>query len=259
VDKIKNDIFVQLWGTGVTLLFIAMLIVAALGVILAAFEFFSSDQQKTKLDYAMHYLWYWLDEAKKVSLLDWLRRYFKWIVGTAVLIESIYVVWIVRSALALNNGGVTTTLLIGMIIAAIAFWLGLKIIQTILRARSLGTAFLRASLLLCFALTPIFAIFVLALAKSILPSLLTSQPSLSIALLQLLTILVYIISVHCTVIILIFWAAIAIPVAFINVLSALLFVSEPIVRSCAQHPKSIFGGSVLLTAIATLLKVLDRH
>ena len=235
--------------------------VAALGVILAAFEFFSNDQQKTKLDYAMHYLWYWLDEAKKVSLLDWLRRYFKWIVGTAVLIESIYVVWIVRSALALNNWGVTTTPLIGMIIAAIAFWLGLKIIQTILRARSLGTAFLRASLLLCFALTPIFAIFVLApvFAKSILPSLLTSQPSLSIALLQLLTILVYIISVHCTVIILIFWAAIAIPVAFINVLSALLFVSEPIVRSCAQHPKSIFGGSVLLTAIATLLKVLDRH
>ena len=244
-----------------TLLFIATLTVAALGVILAAFEFLLSDQQKNTLNNAMHHLWYWLDEAKTVPLLDWLRRYFKWIIGTAVLIESIYVVWIVRSALARNMEGVTTTLLIGLIIAASAFWFGLKIIQTILRASSLGTAFLRASLSLCVALTPIFVIFALtpAFSKSILPSLLTSQPSLGVALLQLLAVSGYILSVHCTVIVLMFWAAIAIPIAFIYGLSTLLFVSEFIIRRCAEHPKSLFGASTLLAAIAVVLKVLDRH
>jgi hypothetical protein len=245
----------------VTLLFIVMLTVAFFGFILAAFEFFSSDQQKASFSDAMHRLWYWLDEAKKVSLLEGLRRFFKLIIGIAGILESIYAVWVVRSAIAQNTGGLTKTLIIGLIIAAAAFWLGLKIIQTILNARSLGTAFLRPSLVLFVTLTPTVVIFLLAPAfsKSILPSLLTSQPTLGIALLQLLTILVYILTVHCTVIVFIFWASIAIPVTLVYGLAVLLFVSEFIVRRCAEHPKSLFGLSTLLASLAALLKAVDRH
>jgi hypothetical protein len=101
--------------------------------------------------------------------------------------------------------------------------------------------------------------FAPAFSRSILPSLLTSQPTLGIALLQLLTILGYVLSAHCTIIVLIFWAAIAIPVAVIYALSSLLYVSELIIRRLAEYPKSLLVASALVGAIASFLKVLDRH
>jgi hypothetical protein len=245
----------------VTVLYGLTIAIAALGVIIAGFALGLGDTQKEKLrDDAIRF-WNWLDDAKTYSLLDWLRRYYRWIVGSALILECAYVAWIVLSAMALNTGGAVTTLLIGLIIAALSFLLGLKIIKTILRARSLGRAFLGATLLLAVSLLPIVALFALAPAfsRSVLPSLLTSQPTLWIALLQLLTIFGYVLSVHCTLIVLIFWAAIAIPVVFIYSLSCLLYMSELIIRRLAERPNSLLVASTLLGAIATFLKVLDRH
>jgi hypothetical protein len=116
-------------------------------------------------------------------------------------------------------------------------------------------------LLLAVSLLPIAVVFALAptFARSVLPSLLTSQPTLGIALLQLLTILGYVLSAHCTLIVLIFWAVIAIPVGIIYALSILFYIFELIIRRLAERPNALIVASSLLGAIATFLKVLDRH
>jgi hypothetical protein len=235
--------------------------VAALGVILASLSIGLGDAQKQKLKDDVIQFWNWIDDAKAYLLLDWLRRYHIWTVCSALILECAYVAWIVRSALALNAGNASGTLLIGLIVAAPSFWLGLKIIRTILRASSLSGAFFRATLLLAVSLLPIAVIFALAPAfsRSVLPSLLTSQPTLGIALLQLLTILGYVLSVHCTLVVLIFWAAIAIPVGIIYALSIIVYTFELVIRRLAERPNALLVTATLLGLIATFLKVLDRH
>jgi hypothetical protein len=235
--------------------------VAALGVILGSLSIGLGDAQKQKLKEDVIRFWNWIDDVKSYPLLDWLRRFYFWAVCSALILECAYVAWIVRAALTLKAGSALGTLLIGLIIATPSFWLGLKIIKTIVRASSLSGAFFRATLLLAVSLLPIAVVFALAptFARSVLPSLLTSQPTLGIALLQLLTILGYVLSAHCTLIVLIFWAAIAIPVGIIYALSILFYIFELIIRRLAERPNALIVASSLLGAIATFLKVLDRH
>jgi hypothetical protein len=242
-------------------LFAFMVTVAILCIAIALLELGLSDPQKDKFKLKLMRWWDWLDDAKSYSFFDWIRRCYKWIVGAAILIEGIYVAWIVRSALAINAGGVAATLTIGLVIAAVSFWLGLKIVRITLRGHSLSVALLRATLLLAFAFAPFFIIAALAPAfkVSVLPSLVVPNPTLGIALLQLLTVSVYVLSIHCTVIFLIFWLAVAAPVVLLYALSGLLYVSEFVVRRVAEYPRALLAVGGVLSAIAILLKVLDRH
>ena len=43
-----------------------------------------SDPQKKWIEDRILRLWLWLAEAKQYSILDWLRQYYRWIVGIAV-------------------------------------------------------------------------------------------------------------------------------------------------------------------------------
>jgi hypothetical protein len=241
-------------------LFALMVPVSVLCVAIALLKLGLGETQKNEFELKFTRVWNWLDDAKSYSLFEWIRRYYKWIVGAAILIESVYVAWIVRSAFAVNAGGRPATLTIGIIIAAISFWLGLKIIRATLRARSLGIALLRATLLLAFAFAPFFLIAVAPTFKIwVLPSLLSPTPTVGIALFQLLTISLYILSIHCTAILLIFWLAVAAPVALLYALSGMLYISEFTVRRVAEYPKSLLSVGAVFGGVATLLKVFDRH
>jgi hypothetical protein len=67
-----------------------------------------------------------------------------------------------------------------------------------------------------------------------------------------------ILCVHLTVIAVIFWAVVALPLAVIYLLTILLFCSEFVVRRIAEYPKGpIFAGSVLLGAIAGVFRVMS--
>jgi hypothetical protein len=241
--------------------FALMVPVAVLCVIIALLELGLSETQKNACKLKFMRVWNWLDEAKSYTLFDWIRLYYKWIVGAAILIEGVYVAWIVRSAFAVNAGGLPATLTIGIIIAAISFWLGLKIIRATLRARSLGIALLRSTLLLMFAFTPFFLIAAVAPAFKVwvLPSLLSPNPAKGIASFKFLTISLYVLSIHCTAILLIFWLAVAAPVAFLYALSGMLSISDFTVRRLAEYPKSLLGVGAVFGGVATLLKVFDRH
>jgi hypothetical protein len=135
---------------------LTIIFAAALGLILASLEFFLSDAQKIRLNDKVLFLWNWLSEAKEFPLLEWLRSHYKWIVGTALLLESIYVGWLVSSATSLDYSGpqdVVYVVGIGVVIAAVSLVCGLTIIRRTIFAASLPAALLRAFLFIILSLT----------------------------------------------------------------------------------------------------------
>jgi hypothetical protein len=218
-----------------------------------------SDTQKEWLQGKTLFVWDWLSDAKKFAFLVLRGRYI-WIVRAAVLLEGIYVAWLAWSATSFDYSGIEDVLYvigIGTIIAAVSLWCGLSIIRLTLRARSLGGIFMRALLFGVLSLSP--ALLLLQLASPftayVLPWLLPDEPTLSIAIRQLLTVMVIVMSVHCTVITLISGTVVALPIIFVYALTTVLFVSEFVVRRAAEHPKSLLTGSAVLGAIAVFLKM----
>ena len=243
------------------MLFWATIAIASTGVLLALLDFILSDTQKRWLDDRHLRLWHTLAQAKERPFLDWLRRRYGWIIGAAVLLEIIYVgllIWNIEIEERRSAEDFATVTAIALVIAGLSAWIGLSIIKFTLRARSLPVAFLRAAIFAALTLTPLLVMSVLApsFTASVLPSLLTSEPTIGIALAQLLTVFVVVISIHCTAIVLIFWAAVALPLACIYGLAIVIFVSELLVRRAAEHPKALLTGSAVLAATAVLLKML---
>jgi hypothetical protein len=73
----------------------------------------------------------------------------------------------------------------------------------------------------------------------------------------LLFIFGYVFVVHCTVIALIFWVTVTGSLLVIYTITIMLFVAELITRRIAEYNKGLlFAGIALMTALATLLKVL---
>jgi hypothetical protein len=67
----------------------------------------------------------------------------------------------------------------------------------------------------------------------------------------------FILCFHLTVIAVIFWAVVALPLLAIYLLTIVLFCSEFIVRRIAEHPKGpIVAGSVLLVALLGVLRII---
>jgi hypothetical protein len=230
---------------------------------LALSDIFLSDPQKKWIEDRILRLWLWLAEAKQYSILDWLRQYYRWIVGIAVLLVSSYVSWIVWSTITTNFDNHKTlrsaidTALFGAAISALGLWYGFNIVRATLRSRSLLSATLRATIFVVIALLPLVIIGAIAprFAQSILPSLLTSQPKPGIAIAQLLTIVVLIASVHFTAISLIFWATVAGPLLLVNALTILLLISEFLIRRIAEYPKGpILAASAIVGVIAAIIK-----
>ena len=84
---------------GLIVFLTAMITVAIFFGCFALSDILLSDPQKKWIEDRILRLWLWLAEAKQYSILDWLRQYYRWIVGIAVLLVSSYVSWIVWSAI----------------------------------------------------------------------------------------------------------------------------------------------------------------
>jgi hypothetical protein len=126
------------------------LAVAIAVFVLAVLDVFLSDNQKQWLDNRTIYLWHWLSEAKRQSLLNWLQRRYQSIAWIGVVLVSVYMTWAFEKALAPLPQVIT----VALCIFAIGLLFGLKIIQLTLRAPSLFRAVIRATIIIGVTLAP---------------------------------------------------------------------------------------------------------
>jgi hypothetical protein len=230
--------------------------------VLAVLDVFLSDTQKQWLGDRTVRLWHWLAEVKRHSLLEWLQSYRRLIVWTGVILVSIYMAWAFEKAL----GPITQVALITLGIFGIGVLFGLKIIRSILRAPSLFRAVIRATIIVAVTLAPVIIFYgsvyafqdtFLGLAKEFAASVAAHTPTLGLALFALSFLWGLILCVHLTVIAIIFWLVVALPLAVTYLVSILLFCSEFVVRRIAEYPKGpIFAGSLLLGAISGIFRVI---
>jgi hypothetical protein len=196
-------------------------------------------------------------------LLDWLRIRYRWVLGAAFLLASCYVVWNVfqiwDDPRYKGAGNAATGIIIGAWIFGVVLWFGLKIVRVTLNATTLFRAGLWATLFVVVAFLPIAFIGAIApyFSTTFLPTLLTPQATLGIALGQLATILVIVTSVNFTAISVIFWITVAAPLFIIYVLTALLFIFEYAFRRIAEYPKGpLFAATAIVAALGLLLRAL---
>ena len=239
------------------------LAVAIAVFVLAALDVFLSDVQKQWFDDRTLHVWHWLAEAKRKSLLNWLQRHYQSIAGTGVVLVSVYMTWAFEKALAPLPQVIT----VALCIFAVGLFFGLKIIQLTLRAPSMFRAVIRATIIVGVTLAPavIFLTLVSAfkgdligLAKEFAANAAAHKLNLGLALFALFYLCALILCVHLTVIAIIFWAVVALPLAVIYLLTILLYCSEFVIRRLAEYPKGpIFAGSLLLVAIAGVFRVIS--
>jgi hypothetical protein len=207
-------------------------------------------------------VWHWLAEAKQNSLLDWLRQHYRLIALTWVLLVTIYLAWAFQNALALPPHWIFVIGLSGLI----CLLFGLKVIQLTLRAPTLFRAVVRATIIVGVTLTPapifltlvfIFKVELLGFAKAFGVAVASNELTLVQALFAFSYLWAFILCFHLTVIAVIFWAVVALPLLAIYLLTIVLFCSEFIVRRIAEHPKGpIVAGSVLLVALLGVLRII---
>jgi hypothetical protein len=241
------------------------LVVTVAVFVLAVLEVFLSARQKQWLEDRALHVWHWLAEAKRTSLLNWLQRHYQSIAWTGAVLVSAYMTWAFEKHLA----PLSQVVPIAFCIFAVGLFFGLKMIQLTLRAPSLFRAVIRATIIVVATLAPAVIFFTLVstfkgdlidLAKDFAAGVAAHTVTLGLALFALFYLWTLILCVHLTVIAVIFWAVVALPLAVTCLLTILLFCSEFVVRRIAEYPKGpIFAGSLLLVAIAGVLRVMSAQ
>ena len=236
--------------------------VAVTFFVLTALDIFLSRDQKEWLGIRTLHAWHWLAEARRTSLLDWLNWYHQAIAWVGVVVVSVYMTLAFEKALA----PLAQVVAIALFIFVVGLLFGLMIIRFILAAPTLSRAGIRATISVMFTLAPA-VIFLMAvhffksdfldLAKAFAMGVKTHQPTLGPAVFALIYLWTLILWVHLTVISMIFWAVVIIPLLVIYLLTIVLFCCEFVVRRVAEYPKGpIVAGSVLLAALAGVLRVM---
>jgi hypothetical protein len=240
----------------------------ALGVAIATFvlkvlDVFLSDAQKAWLDNRTLRAWHWLAEAKQKSLLNWLQDFRPSIAWAGVVIVAVYMTWAFEKAVAPPSQVITVAILI----AAVGLWFGLRIIRVILAAPTLSRAVVRATVVVVITILPAVIFFgvvytfsgdLIGLAKSFAAAAAAKQMTLGLAPFALFFLVVLILCVHLTVIALIFWTVVAVPLLAVYLLTVALFSSEFVVRRIAEYPKGpILAGSALFGALAGVFRILS--
>jgi hypothetical protein len=238
------------------------LFVAIAVLVLALLDVLLTDKQKQWLNDHTVRVWHWLAEAKRTSLLDWLKRYRRLITWTGVLLVSVYMTWAFEKALAPP----ALVIAVALCIFAIGLFFGLKIVGMTLRTPSLFRAVIRATIIVGVTLAPaaiffgsvaIFQSEFLGLAKEYAAGVTARTLTLGPALFALFFLWMLILCVHLTVIAVIFWSVVTLPLIVIYLLSILLFCLEFVVRRIAEYPKGpIFAASLLLGAISGIFRVM---
>jgi hypothetical protein len=235
------------------------LAVAVAIFVLKVLDVLLSDKQKKWLDDYTLRVWHWLAQAKRKSLLNWLQRHYQSIAWTGVVLVSVYMTWAFEKALA----PLPQVIMIALCIFAVGLVFGLKIIRVTLAAPTLFRAVIRATIIVVVTLAPAAIFFALVqafngdligLVKAYATAAVAHQLTLGLALFALFYLWALILCVHLTVIAVIFWVVVALPLLTIYLLTVVLFCCEFIVRRIAEYPKGpILAGSALLGAIAGIL------
>lgn len=230
--------------------------------VLTLLDVLLSDKQKQWLDDRTVRVWHWLADAKRKSLLDWLQGHRRLIAWSGVILVSVYMAWFFKKALA----PVTQVVPIALCIFAVGLFFGLKIVRSTLSASSLFRAVVRATIIVGITSAPAVFLFgsvyafqgdLLGLAKEYAAAVAAHTLTLGLALFALFFIWGLILCINLTVIGIIFWFVVALPLAVIYLASILLFCSEFIVRRIAEYPKGpIFAASLLLGAISGVFRVI---
>jgi hypothetical protein len=236
------------------------LVVAIAIFVLALLDVFLSNKQKQWLDDRTVRMWHWLADAKRKSLLDWLQGHRRLIAWGGVILATIYMAWAFAKALA----PITQVIVVALCIFAVGLFFGLKIVRSILRGSSLFRVVVRATIIVVITLAPFVVFFgsvyafqgdFLALANEYAVA--GDTLTLGLALFGLFFISGLILCIHLTVIAIIFWSVVALPLAVIYLISIFLFCSEFVVRRIAEYPKGpIFAASLLLGAISGIFRVI---
>jgi hypothetical protein len=226
--------------------------------VLRLLEILLNDKQKQWLADRTIGAWHWLAEAKRNSLLNWLQGYRRPIVWTGVILVSFYMAWAFEKALA----PITQVIPIALCIFAVGLFFGLKIVRSILRSSSLFRAVIRATIIVGLTLTPAVLFFgsvyafegdFLNLANQYTAASAAHTLTLGLALFALFFIWGLILCIHLTVIAIIFWSVVALPLVVIYFASILLFFTEFVVRRIAEYPKGpIFAASCSAQLLAFL-------
>lgn len=239
----------------------ALLTIAGTISSLKLLDFFLSDEQKRLLDRWSLQLWIWLADAKERSLLDWLRRHRRLIVAIALVLGGLYFADFSSKMFSpfIAFQHVPSSLFILSILVATLFsglWLGLTIINVTLRARSLFKAAGRASMFVLIAIAPLL-IMLLFFSSDFLKPFAEAETRTTLGTLVLGSAIFFLYcGVFCSLIALIFWATVALPLVVIYALSASVFLAEFISRRVAEYPKgAILALSALLGGLAGLLKL----
>jgi ABC-type xylose transport system permease subunit len=221
--------------------------------VLGGLNLLLSGQQKDRINDFVLRLWAFLDYAKGTPWLAWLRRFQAYILGASVVTGVFFIYWTISHRVPSIVPTLLSDIIFGVLLVIVCMWFGYRIIRQTLRARSLGRASLRATVYLVLVLLPSFALIYVALHYQ---AELTHPPNPP-TIFQAIWVILFIASVLLGFLVLIFWAAIAIPLALAIVLAVVLAVIEFIVRRIAEYPPGpILGVSVLCGAIVAILKLL---
>jgi len=231
------------------------------GVCVKLLDFYMSDGQKKWLNDRMMQTWNCLDEAKRVAVLDILRsKRVQRILGSVFAVIAVIAI-LLPILLLWGDPDFTpdswvweaiddVTLLV---VSVLMIWLGIKILYAILRGRTALQTFVRMSLTLIIACSPL--ILIVAIIVSVGP--LTRIDNQSVAVLLFFALCI---SVVITEILLIFWLATAVVVLIIYSGSLLLYMIELSARRIAEYPKGpVLAAGTLMGMIGALIKAFEAR
>lgn len=208
-------------------------------------EIFLSDAQKAALSMGLHRAWYLLADLKKTRWLDWLRRRSMQtliLLGAAPLIGAFFLwAYLHRES---RPDGVFDVAFIGSV-AALSLGVGYCFIRFTLKAATLVSAVIRATLFLVVALAPAVSTGWFAVIHRTELTV-ANEPTL----LQMLWVMAFISTLFITAGLVIAWASVALPLAIILALQGAIAAVEFILRRLAEYSKGLI---VTVGRLLTLL------
>jgi hypothetical protein len=229
-------------------------------------DFYMSDDQKKRLNDRVVRVWNWLDEAKRVPLLDMARtpRSQRILVAVAICaifaLNSAVVIWSDLLGIEFKMEYFTEfpvltifEIVILLIFVPITVWLGKWLISIIWRGKTALQLFGRMSLIFILVILP------LSIGMYFLANIVDQDNNNAylgsdyFPLFLLASFIGAIVNGFMSM----FWAASAGLVLFIYVGSLLLYVAELTARRIAEYPKGpLLAGSVLVGSVVALTKAL---
>lgn len=214
---------------------------------------------KKRLEKQTLIAWHWLAEAKRASLLQWLVSYKLWIVVTPLLLVLACFIYFVTQVASGSHAPYRFRDYVMFCQIPVALvggiWIGMQAIRSILNAKSLPGAVLRAALFEIIALAPMVILvtlfvhfgvkfFSLAISGPKPPVPLYSETAVTLSLLW-------------AIVTSFFFLAVALPLMVLQFASVILYCLEFVVRRIAEADKGpLLGCSIFVAAVAAVAKSL---